>query len=140
MVSFMWPHCTLGTIMVPKNFIFKTFVSRAFYRHVTSIFCAFWIKMNANSNASFFFENYSFSQMKVVIPSSYVSHKKCFSRPPERLMVLWPNSLSWEDFLPILRCQIVRGWSILTTPASQSSEFSKKCNHIFEIENSCNSC
>ena len=63
--------------------------------------------------------------------------KRGFFDPPERVMVLWLNRLSWEDFrwyFPNPQCQIVRGVHIWTTPAGQSSVFWKKCvknYHIF---------
>ena len=51
-----------------------------------------------------------------------------FSDPPERIMVLWLNRFSLEDFrwyFPNPQCQIVRGLHVTPTPGGQSSEFGK---------------
>ena len=44
---FMWPNRTLGTIMVPRIFIFKNVASQAFYCRVASNHREFWTKINA---------------------------------------------------------------------------------------------
>ena len=54
--------------------------------------------------------------------------KKGFFDPPERVMVLWPNRLSWEYFrwyFPTPQCQIAPGIHVAPTRVGQSSELGK---------------